>query len=97
MTNYSNEIVKFKEEQKIQVLNETILALLCIDEKGYDLKNRYLIGVEEKFNEDTKRYKYFAYINQERINITKNEYKLISNLWTITKKTKKNDLFILIK
>ena len=97
MTNYSNEIAKFKEEQKIQVLNEIILALLCIDESGYDLKNRYLIGIEEKFNEDTKRYKYFAYINQERINITKNEYKLISNLWTITKKTKKNDLFILKK
>ena len=97
MTNYSNEIAKFKEEQKIQVLNETILALLCIDENGYDLKNRYLIGVEEKFNEDTKRYKYSAYINQEQITITKKEYKLIRNLWTITKKTKENALFILRK
>ena len=97
MKNYSNEIAKIKEEQKLQVLNETILALLCIDKNGYDLKNRYLIGVDEKFNEDTKRYKYFAYINQEQINITKNEYKLIRNLWTITKKTKENALFILRK
>ena len=55
MENYSNEIEKIKEEQKFQVLNETILALLCIDKDNYDLKNRYLIGVEEKFNEDTKR------------------------------------------
>ena len=97
MEKYLNEITKIKEEQKIQVLNETILALLCIDKNGYDLKNRYLIGVDEKFNEDTKRYKYFAYINQEQINITKDEYRLIQNLWTITKKTKKNALFILRK
>ena len=49
-----NEIERIKEEQKMQVLNETILALLCIDKNGYDLKNRYLIGAEEKFNEDLK-------------------------------------------
>ena len=96
-TKMINEIERIKEEQKFQVLNETILALLCIDRNGYDLKNRYLIGAEEKFNEDTKRYRYFAYIDNEKINITKDEYRLIRNLWAITKKTKKNDLFTLRK
>ena len=92
-----NEIERIKEEQKMQVLNETILALLCIDKNGYDLKNRYLIGAEEKFNEDLKKYRYYAYIDKEKINITKDEYRWIRNLWAITKKTKKDALFTLIK
>ena len=97
VTKMISEIKKIKEDQKMQVLNETILALLCIDKNGYDLKNRYLIGAEEKFNEDTKRYRYFAYIDNEKINITKDEYRLIRNLWAITKKTNKNGVFTLIK
>ena len=69
-------------------------------EDNYDeiiLNDDIFIDADEKFNEDTKRYRYFAYIDNEKINITKDEYKLIRNLWAITKKTKKNALFTLIK
>lgn len=85
-----------KEQQKIEVINETILALLCIAKDGYALDNRYLIGIDYEFNNKTQRYKYFAYIDNQKTNITKDEYKIIKNLWTITKNTKK-DLYILEK
>lgn len=94
--NKLNEIKQKRENQKFQILNETILTLLCIDKNGYDLKNKYLIGIDEAFNENTKKTKYFAYIDNEKINITKDEYKLIRNLWIITKETKKDVLFCLI-
>lgn len=85
-----------KEQQKIKVLNETILSLLCIKEDNLNLSNRYLIGIDYRFNSKTQRYRYFAYIGNEEINITKDEYKIIKNLWAITKNTK-NDLYILEK
>lgn len=85
-----------KEQQKIKVINEAILALLCIAEDGLDLDNRYLIGIDYEFSNKTQRYKYFAYIDNQKINITKDEYKIIKNLWTITKNTK-NELYILEK
>ena len=34
VTKMISEIEKIKEDQKMQVLNETILALLCIDKNG---------------------------------------------------------------
>lgn len=92
----AKQIMIMREQQKMRVINETILALLCISEDNFDLNNRYLIGIDYEFSSKTQRYKYFAYIDNQKTNITKNEYKIIKNLWTITKNTK-NELYILEK
>lgn len=87
-TQQKYQLLESQRRQKMFCINQVVLSLLCLDVSQYDVNDPYLIGVDSEFNEDIKKWRYYAYINNEKIRITESEYVNIRNLWELIRKRK---------